>query len=61
MKNTLPYRYQSTSDEMIMKLINAGYLSPGRRNDPNAISSAIGEMKQDLRGPRRRDDGPQAA
>jgi hypothetical protein len=61
MDDVLSHRGQSVSIEMVMKLINAGYLSPAQRNDPAAISNAIIEMKQDLRGRRYNDDGPEAA
>jgi hypothetical protein len=61
MDKVLPHRAQSVSNEMVMKLINAGYLSWAQRNDPDAISNAIVEMKQDLRGRRYNDDGPEAA
>jgi hypothetical protein len=61
MNDVLPHRGQSISIEMVVKLINAGYLSSDQRNDPVAISNAIAEMKQDLRGRRRNDDGPRAA
>jgi hypothetical protein len=38
-----------TSREMIAKLVKAGYLRPTQRNNPDAITQAIAEMKQNLR------------
>jgi hypothetical protein len=46
---------------MIAKLIRAGYLKPARRHDADAITKAIAQMKQDLRGGGTDDDGPNAA
>jgi hypothetical protein len=46
---------------MIDKLVKAGYLLPARRNDADAITSAIAQMKQDLRGLGSNDEGPNAA
>jgi hypothetical protein len=34
---------------MIAKLVKAGYLRPEHQHDADAITSAIGNMKQDLR------------
>ncbi len=42
--------FRITSLEMIAKLIKAGYLQPARRYDADAITQAIANMKQDLRG-----------
>jgi hypothetical protein len=39
----------NASHEMITQLINAGYLQPALRNDPDAIAKALGQMKHDLR------------
>jgi hypothetical protein len=36
-------------NEMIAKLVKAGYLRPEHRHDADAITSAIANMKQDLR------------
>ena len=38
------------SREVIAKLIEAGYLQPTQRNDADAITKAIAQMKQNLRG-----------
>ena len=38
------------SREMIAKLVQAGYLRPSQRNDADAITNAIAQMKQNLRG-----------
>lgn len=54
-------RYQAASREMIAKLVKAGYLQPARCNDTDAITQAIAQMKQDLRGGGGNDDGPTAA
>ena len=53
--------FRVASSEMIAKLIRAGYLKPARRHDGDAITQAIAKMKQDLRGGKTDDDGPQAA
>jgi hypothetical protein len=54
-----PFRIPSS--EMIAKLIKAGYLQPARRRDADAITRAIAQMKQDLRGGGTDDNGPNAA
>jgi hypothetical protein len=36
-------------NEMIAKLVKAGYLRPEHRHDADAITSAVANMKQDLR------------
>jgi hypothetical protein len=53
--------YQAASREMIAKLVKAGYLQPGLRNDADAVTRAIARMKQVLRGGGSSDDGPTAA
>jgi hypothetical protein len=59
--------FQAASGEMIAKLVKAGYLLPALRNDADAITRAIAQMRQDLRGrsgdddARSADDGPSAA
>ena len=60
MSNIIRFSFQTASHEMIAKLIKAGYLPPALRHDANAITRAITQMKQDLRG-RSGDDGPRAA
>ena len=45
---------------LIAKLIKAGYLQPALRNDADAITTAIAQLKEDLRGGGD-DEGPQAA
>ncbi len=52
--------FQAASREMIAKLVKAGYLLPALRHDADAITRAIAQMKQDLRG-RSGDDDPRAA
>ena len=49
------------SNEMIAKLVKAGYLRPEHRHDPDAIASAIANMKQALRSGGGDDSGPAAA
>ena len=36
-------------NEMIAKLVGAGYLRPDQRHDPDAVTEAIERMKLDLR------------
>jgi len=48
------------SDEMIAKLVKAGYLRPEHRHDADAITSAITNMKQALRSGVSDDNGPAA-
>jgi hypothetical protein len=48
-------------NEMIEKLVNAGYLRPGHRHDADAITSAITNMKQDLRNGGSDDNRPTSA
>jgi hypothetical protein len=38
------------SQELIAKLVKAGYLEPGLCNDAVAVANAIARLKQDLRG-----------
>jgi hypothetical protein len=47
--------YQSASQELIAKLIKAGYLQPSLHSEPDAVTTAIARLKQNLRG--RTDDG----
>jgi hypothetical protein len=48
-------------NEMIAKLVKAGYLRPEHQHDADAITSAIGNMKQDLRSGGSDDNDPAAA
>ena len=59
MSNVIRSR-QTASREMIAKLVKAGYLLPALRHDADAITRAIAQIKQDLRG-RSRDDDARAA
>jgi hypothetical protein len=52
---------QSPSNELITKLVKAGYLEPGLCNDAVAVANAIARLKQDLRGGGNDDGGPKAA
>jgi len=61
MNKVVQSSFQVASSEMIAKLIRAGYLKPARRHDADAITKAIAQMKQDLRGGGTDDDGPTAA
>ena len=60
MSKVVQSSFQAASREMIAKLVKAGYLQPARRNDAEAITRAIAQMKQDLRG-LGGDEGPTAA
>jgi hypothetical protein len=51
---------QAASQELIAKLVKAGYLEPGLCNDAVAVANAIARLKQDLRGGGD-DRGPKAA
>jgi hypothetical protein len=53
-------RFRSAAEELITKLINGGYLQSALRDDPDAISTAIVRLKEDLRGGSD-DEGPRAA
>jgi hypothetical protein len=48
------------SQELIAKLVRAGYLQPAPRHDADAITRAIARLREDLRGGRE-DEGPKAA
>ena len=50
---------QEASQELIAKLVRAGYLQPALRHDADAITTAIARLKEDLRGGGD-DEGPQA-
>ncbi len=52
---------QTAAQELIAKLIKAGYLPPGLSDDAVAIAKAIAQLKQDLRGGGNDDRGPKAA
>ena len=43
-------RFRSAAEELVTKLINGGYLQPALRDDPDAITTAIVRLKEDLRG-----------
>jgi hypothetical protein len=43
------FRYQPRKS-LSQKLINGGYLQPALRDDPDAITTAIVRLKEDLRG-----------
>jgi hypothetical protein len=50
MTKAVRFPQQTASQELITKLINAGYLQPALRNDPDAITAAITRLKENLRG-----------
>ena len=52
MSNVVRSSFQAASHELIAKLIKAGYLRPALRNDADAITTAIAQLKEDLRGGR---------
>jgi hypothetical protein len=60
MSNVVRSPYQAASQELITKLVKAGYLQPALRNDADAITTAIARLKDDLRGGGD-DEGPRAA
>lgn len=49
MSNAVRYS-QPASQELIARLVKAGYLQPAFRNDADAITTAIARLKEDLRG-----------
>ena len=59
MSNVVRSAYQAASQDLIAKLITAGYLQPALRNDADAITTAITRLKEDLRGGKD-DEGPRA-
>jgi hypothetical protein len=61
MSNVIRSPFQPVAREIIAKLVKAGYLQPAAHNNVGAITNAISQMKQDLRGRGGRDDGPRAA
>jgi hypothetical protein len=58
MSNVIRSSFQPVAREIIAKLVKAGYLQPAVHNNAEAITNAISQMKQDLRGRRDRDNGP---
>jgi hypothetical protein len=61
MRNITRARSETASQEIITRLINAGYLQPAPTYDPVAVAKAIGQMKLDLRRNKNEDGGPKAA
>jgi hypothetical protein len=61
MSEVVLFPNRTPSDEMIAKLVKAGYLRPEHRHDADAITSAIAHMKQDLRSGGSDDVGPSVA
>jgi len=58
MSKVIRFSLPEASQELIAKVVRAGYLQPTLRHDPDAITTAIARLKEDLRGG---DDGPEAA
>jgi len=58
--NVVRPNFRPAAEELITKLINGGYLQLAQRNDPDAITTAIAHLKEDLRGGGD-DGGPRAA
>ena len=50
MINVVRSSFKAASQELIARLIKAGYLQPALRNDADAITTAIARLKEDLRG-----------
>jgi hypothetical protein len=61
MSNVIRSPVEPVAREIIAKLLKAGYLQPTAHNNAHAITNAISQMKQDLRGRGGRDNGPRAA
>jgi hypothetical protein len=61
MSKVVPFPGYAGSSELIAKLINAGYLRPTQRHDADAITRAIAQMKEDLRGGGGGESGPAVA
>jgi len=49
-QDTMRKVIQEASQELIGKLVRAGYLQPALRHDADAITTAIARLKEDLRG-----------
>jgi hypothetical protein len=61
MSEVIKSPFQAAIPELIRKLVNAGYLGPAKRHDPDANTQAIARMKDALRGNPAEDDGPRVA
>jgi hypothetical protein len=61
MSNVTRSLFQPVAREMIAKLVKAGYLLPAAHNNADAITNAISQIKQDLRGSGDRDNGLRGA
>jgi hypothetical protein len=48
MSNNIPFSRQAASQDLIAKLVKAGCLRPALRNDADAVTAAIAQLKQDL-------------
>jgi hypothetical protein len=61
MNKVVQFPVPVASREMIAKLINAGYLAPEQQYNVDAVTTAIAQMKLDLRSGRNGGGGPAAA
>ena len=50
MRKVIPSSVPEASQELVAKLVKAGYLQPTLRHDPGAIAVAIARLKEHLRG-----------
>ena len=48
MSNNISFSHQAASQDLIAKLVKAGYLRPALCNDADAVTAAIAQLKQDL-------------
>jgi hypothetical protein len=49
MSNVVRSTFLAASQELVAKLVKAGYLRPALRHDADAITAAIARLKHDLR------------
>ena len=47
MSDVIRSPFQAASQELITRLVKAGYLQPALRNDADAITTAIARLKED--------------
>jgi hypothetical protein len=61
MSDAIKFPSPRAHDELIMKLVRAGYLNSAKQQDPEAITRAIVRLKAAMRGAPAEDAGPRAA
>jgi hypothetical protein len=61
MSDAIKFPSTRAHDELIRKLVRAGYLSLAKQYDPEAISQAIVSLKAAMRGYPAEDEGPRVA